>query len=211
MKQRNQLYDIIRSEYSMTNLAIKRDPDSDPCLLKDHTFEETNVFIVDATGASVTADSAVSLIHKYCGKLPGDKYAVSCYILLFHLQFHYVWEFVDDILMHILSSVQCRYYTPKPNFQFTSSEGLYKCKLTLPVNAAVQTIVGPPSRNSHLAKQLVCLEACKQLHQMGALDDHLTPSIEEPSENACVSKGKDSGAGAGICIIFLSMKFLFND
>ncbi|KAB2077248.1 hypothetical protein ES319_A06G088000v1 [Gossypium barbadense] len=162
MKQRNQLYDIIRSEYSMTNLAIKRDPDSDPCLLKDHTFEETNVFIVDATGASVTADSAVSLIHKYCGKLPGDKY-----------------------------------YTPKPNFQFTSSEGLYKCKLTLPVNAAVQTIVGPPSRNSHLAKQLVCLEACKQLHQMGALDDHLTPSIEEPSENACVSKGKDSGAGAG--------------
>ncbi|XP_052885493.1 endoribonuclease Dicer homolog 3a isoform X3 [Gossypium arboreum] len=162
MKQRNQLYDIIRSEYSMTNLAIKRDPDSDPCLLKDHTFEETNVFIVDATGASVTTDSAVSLIHKYCGKLPGDKY-----------------------------------YTPKPNFQFMSSEGLYKCKLTLPVNAAVQTIVGPPSRNSHLAKQLVCLEACKQLHQMGALDDHLTPSIEEPSENACVSKGKDSGAGAG--------------
>ncbi|KAK8291997.1 hypothetical protein V6Z11_D06G092800 [Gossypium hirsutum] len=162
VKQRNQLYDIIRSEYSMTNSAIKRDPDSDPCLLKDHTFEETNVFIVDATGASVTADSAVSLIHKYCGKLPGDKY-----------------------------------YTPKPNFQFTSSEGLYKCKLTLPVNAAVQTIVGPPSRNSHLAKQLVCLEACKQLHQMGALDDHLTPSIEEPSENACISKGKDSGAGAG--------------
>ncbi|PPD95421.1 hypothetical protein GOBAR_DD07557 [Gossypium barbadense] len=71
VKQRNQLYDIIRSEYSMTNSAIKRDPDSDPCLLKDHTFEETNVFIVDATGASVTADSAVSLIHKYCGKLPG--------------------------------------------------------------------------------------------------------------------------------------------
>ncbi|KAA3477366.1 Endoribonuclease Dicera [Gossypium australe] len=162
VKQRNQLYDIIRSEYSMTNSAIKRDPDSDPCLLKDYTFEETNVFIVDATGASVTADSAVSLIHKYCGKLLGDKY-----------------------------------YTPKPNFQFTSSEGLYKCKLTLPVNAAVQTIVGPPSRNYHLAKQLVCLEACKQLHQMGALDDHLIPSIEEPSENACISKGKDSGAGAG--------------
>lgn len=73
MKQRNQLYDIIRSEYSMTNSAINRDPDSDPCLLKDHTFEETNVFIVDATGASVSADSAVSLIHRYCEKLPGDK------------------------------------------------------------------------------------------------------------------------------------------
>ncbi|XVF35247.1 hypothetical protein REPUB_Repub18cG0129200 [Reevesia pubescens] len=160
VKQRNQLYDIIRSEYSMTNTAINRDPDL--CLLKDQTFEETNVYIVDATGASVTADSAVSLIHRYCQKLPGDKY-----------------------------------YMPKPSFKTTFSGGLYECKLTLPVNAAFQTMVGPLSRNSHLAKQLVCLEACKQLHQMGALDDHLNPSIEEPSENHCVSKGKDSGSGSG--------------
>ncbi|KAK8597626.1 hypothetical protein V6N13_095026 [Hibiscus sabdariffa] len=164
LKQRNQIYDLIRSEYSMKNTAIKRDPGSDLCIIKDRSFEEPNIFVVDATGASVSADSAVSLIHRYCGKLPGDKY-----------------------------------YTPKPSFEVTSSEGLFECKLTLPVNAAFQTIVGPPSRNSHLAKQLVCLEACKQLHQMGALNDHLIPSIEEPSENACVSKGKDSclGAGAG--------------
>ncbi|XP_022754727.1 endoribonuclease Dicer homolog 3 isoform X2 [Durio zibethinus] len=160
VKQRNQIYDIIRSEYAMTNTAINRDPDL--CLLKDCTFEETNVYVVDATGASVTADSAVSLMHQYCEKLPGDKY-----------------------------------YTPKPSFKLTFSGGLYECKLTLPVNAAFQTIVGPLSRNSHLAKQLVCLEACKQLHQMGALDDHLIPSIEEPSEDHCISKGKDSDSGAG--------------
>nr|WOD55121.1 DICER-like protein 3 [Abelmoschus esculentus] len=162
LKQRNHIYDLIRSEYSMKNTAIKRDPGSDLCVLKDCSFEEPNIFVVDATGASVTTDSAVSLIHRYCGKLPGDKYA-----------------------------------TPKPSFEFTSSEGLYECKLTLPVNAAFQTIVGPPSRNCHLAKQLVSLEACKQLHQMGALNDHLIPSIEEPSENACVSKVKDSHSGAG--------------
>ncbi|XWS70161.1 hypothetical protein CRYUN_Cryun03dG0025400 [Craigia yunnanensis] len=158
LKQRNQLYDIIRSEYSMTNTAMNRDPDLR--LLKERTFEETNVYIVDSTGASITADSAVSLIHRYCEKLPGDKY-----------------------------------YMPKPSFKLTFSGGLYECKLTLPVSAAFQTIVGPLSRNSHLAKQLVCLEACRQLHQMGALDDHLIPSIEEPSENHCISKGKDSGAG----------------
>ncbi|XVE97781.1 hypothetical protein REPUB_Repub03eG0048300 [Reevesia pubescens] len=160
VKQRTQLYDIIKSEYSMTNTAINRDPDL--CLLKDCTFEEKDVYIVDATGASVTADSAVSLIRRYCEKLPGDKY-----------------------------------YMPKPSFDITISGGLYECKLTLPVSSAVQTIVGPLSRNSHLAKQLVCLEACKQLHQMGALDDHLIPSIEQPSENHCISKGKDSDSGAG--------------
>ncbi|XP_007012461.2 PREDICTED: endoribonuclease Dicer homolog 3 [Theobroma cacao] len=160
VQQRNQLYDIIRSEYSVTTTAINRDPDL--CLLKNPTVKETNVYIVDATGASVTADSAVSLLQRYCEKLPGDKY-----------------------------------YVPKPSFKLTFSGGLYECKLLLPVNAALQTIVGPLSRNSHLAKQLVCLEACKQLHQMGALDDHLLPTIEEPSQNHCVPKGKDSGSGAG--------------
>ncbi|KAK8543151.1 hypothetical protein V6N13_136315 [Hibiscus sabdariffa] len=160
VKQRDQLYDLIRSEYSMTNAAINRDPDL--CLLENPTFKETNVYIVDTTRASVTADSAVSLIHQYCEKLPGDKY-----------------------------------YMPKPSFKLTCSGGLYECELRLPANAAFQTIVGPLSRNSHLAKCLVCLEACKQLHRMGALDDHLIPSIEDPSENHCISKGKDSDSDSG--------------
>jgi hypothetical protein len=70
--------------------------------------------------------------------------------------------------------------------------------MTLPPNAAFQTIDGPSSRNSHLAKQLVCLEACKKLHQMGALDAHLLPSIEEPSEKDLIVKSKESGSGAGM-------------
>ncbi|GMJ15749.1 dicer-like 3, DICER-LIKE 3 [Hibiscus trionum] len=160
VKQRDQLYELIRSESSMTNAAINRDPDL--CLPENRMFKETNVYIVDTTRASVTADSAVSFIHQYCEKLPGDKY-----------------------------------YMPKPSFRLTCSGGLYECELRLPANAAFQTIVGPLSRSSHLAKCLVCLEACKQLHQMGALDDHLVPSIEDPSENHCISKRKDSGSDSG--------------
>lgn len=66
----------------MTTTAINRDPDL--CLLKNPTVKETNVYIVDATGASVTADSAVSLLQRYCEKLPGDKYAFcfSCFIVI---------------------------------------------------------------------------------------------------------------------------------
>ncbi|XP_021895943.1 endoribonuclease Dicer homolog 3a-like [Carica papaya] len=136
MKHRNQHFDLIRSEYSMMDTSITRDPDT--CNLKVFTFDDTNSYIVDATGASVTADASVSLIHCYCGKLPGDK----CYV-------------------------------PKPSFDFSFSGETYECKLTLPAHAAFHSIVGPPSKNSHLAKQLVCLEACKKLHQMGALNDHL--------------------------------------
>ncbi|XP_057957753.1 endoribonuclease Dicer homolog 3a [Malania oleifera] len=160
IKHRNQLFDIIRSERSMTDTAINRDPNV--CILKACNIKESDAYIVDATGASVTSDSSVNLIHQYCAKLPGDKY-----------------------------------FTPKPNFQVSLLGGLYECQLTLPSSAAFQTIVGPLCKNSHLAKQLACLEACKKLHQLGALDDRLLPAVEEPSENDFIIRSKESSSGAG--------------
>lgn len=49
----------------------------------------------------------------------------------------------------------------------------------MPPNAAFRSIVGPPGSTSNLAKQLVSLEACKKLHELGELDDHLVPLTEE--------------------------------
>ncbi|GAB2276325.1 Belongs to the helicase [Dionaea muscipula] len=159
-KQREQLFNIIRSEHSMAETAMKRDCDG--CILRAFNFREANAYYVECTGASVTADSSVSLVHQYCEKLPGDKY-----------------------------------YTPKPSFQFLFEGGSYECRLTLPPSAAFQTITGPSSRNSHLAKQIVCLEACKKLHQMGALDDHLLPCIEghEQGDSKLQNNASDAGAG----------------
>lgn len=158
-RQRDQLFDIILSEYSMKQKATSRDPDV--FMLKACTVEEKDAYFVDLTGASVTTDSSVSLIHRYCEKLPGDKY-----------------------------------YTPRPNFQFSLIGGLYECKLTLPPNSVFQTLVGPVSKSSHLSKQLVCLEACKKLHQMGALDDHLLPYVDN-SENNPNPTSKESALAAG--------------
>ncbi|KAL7196180.1 hypothetical protein ACSBR1_036234 [Camellia fascicularis] len=160
IKQRDHIFDIIRSEYSMTDTAINRDPDAS--VLKACTIKEIDAYYVDATGASVTADSSVNLIHRYCEKLPRDEY-----------------------------------FTPKPIFQFVLSGESYQCNLTLPPNAAFQTLVGPPNRNSHLSKQLVCFDACKKLHQMGALNDHLLPFNEEPSVNDSTLKSKGSTSSAG--------------
>lgn len=58
----------------MTDTVVHRDPyvyKSKACTFE----EEKNTYVVDATGASVTADSSVSLIYRYCDKLPHDKYA----------------------------------------------------------------------------------------------------------------------------------------
>ena len=105
---------------------------------------------------------------------------------------HYVTSFI------LIGFYINRYYTPKPNFQLSISNGFYECKIILPPNAAFQTIVGPLSSNSQISKQLACLEACKKLHQMGALNDHLQPSIEEPSANDLNINCKESASGAGM-------------
>ncbi|KAK2391994.1 dicer [Trifolium repens] len=91
-----------------------------------------------------------------------------------------------------------KYSSGKPNFEFVPVEGGgYECKLTLPPNAAFHTIVGPSGKDVRLAKSLVCLEACKKLHQMGNLNDHLVPSIEDPPEVDNVVKIKESSSAAG--------------
>ncbi|KAL9272676.1 Endoribonuclease Dicer homolog 3a-like protein [Drosera capensis] len=159
-KQRDQLFNILRSERSMSETAVNRDPDG--CILRGCNSRETDPYYVDLTGALVTADSSVSLVHQYCEKLPRDKYC-----------------------------------SPKPIFHFLPNAGSYECKLTLPPSAAFSTIMGPLSRSTHLAKQLVCLEACKKLHQMGALDDHLLSCVEKDEEIESKAKDNLSAAGAG--------------
>lgn len=176
--QRDQIFSIIKSEYLMNDASAKREPDATPP--KACSFEETNSFVVDSTGASITADSSVSLINRYSQKFPGQ----TC-------------------------------------FSYSLSEGLYECTLTFPPNAAFSTIVGSACKNSRLAKQAVCLEACKKLQQLGALDNlvssvkssskkapnkrakvsdsdnHLPTAAETPSKSDPNTKTKDSDSGAG--------------
>ncbi|PNT67584.1 hypothetical protein BRADI_3g29287v3 [Brachypodium distachyon] len=75
-----------------------------------------------------------------------------------------------------------RYYMPKPSYEMAVEDGSYQCTLILPPNAAFQRIIGPSCSTGNLAKQLVSLEACKKLHQLGELDDHLVPLTEGPMD-----------------------------
>ncbi|VAH04530.1 unnamed protein product [Triticum turgidum subsp. durum] len=89
---------------------------------------------------------------------------------------------VDLIRKYCEKLPKDRYYMPKPSFAVAIEDGSYQCTLTLPPNAAFQRIVGPLCSTSNLAKQLVSLDACKKLHQLGELNDHLLPFTEEPIE-----------------------------
>ncbi|ONK73697.1 uncharacterized protein A4U43_C04F34330 [Asparagus officinalis] len=157
--QIDQLFGIIRSELFLKCPCSPRDP---LCFTPKVFCEELNAYVVESTGATVTADSSISLIYKYCEKLPGD-----------------------------------RFFIPQPTFQVHLKDGLYECVLTLPPNAVFRRIVGPPSINAHVAKQFASLEACKKLHKMNALDDHLLPFFEEPLGTSTAGINKEYAAKAG--------------
>ncbi|KAK1288094.1 hypothetical protein QJS10_CPB19g01166 [Acorus calamus] len=90
-----------------------------------------------------------------------------------------------------------KYFKPKPILHCSSCGGYFEWTLSLPPNAAFQTMVGPPDSNSHIAKQLVCLNACKKLHEMGALDDRLRPIVEERCEIIANAQHKESSSSSG--------------
>lgn len=47
---------------------------SKPCEPLDNKLLEEGFYLVEKTGAIVTSSSCVSLIYKYCSKLPSDRY-----------------------------------------------------------------------------------------------------------------------------------------
>lgn len=54
----------------MTDASIHKDHESN---LRVFTVGKTDTYYVDSTGACVTLDSSVNLIHRYCGTLPQDQ------------------------------------------------------------------------------------------------------------------------------------------
>ena len=97
---------------------------------------------------------------------------------------------------------------PKPSFEVSVDDGSYQCTLTLPPNAAFPRIVGPLCSTCNLAKQLVSLEACKKLHQLGELNDHLVvPLIEEAMDNDIALTDGKFISGPGMCITLCSLAY----
>lgn len=79
--------------------------------------------------------------------------------------------------------------------------------MTLPPNAAFKSVIGPFCGSTHLSKQLVCLDACKKLHELGALNDQLLPINEQPEKSDSIVKNKASSAGALVDFQFLNNNF----
>ncbi|KAK4487898.1 hypothetical protein RD792_003636 [Penstemon davidsonii] len=78
------------------------------------------------------------------------------------------------------------YFKPYP--RCTIDKDLEICTLLLPNSSPIKSII--VQGNTKILKQLACLEACKKLHQVGALTDNLVPDIvEEEAEVQNIGNG----------------------
>lgn len=103
------------------------------------------VYQVESTGAVVSLNSAVGLVHFYCSQLPSDRYSI--------LRPEFIME----------------------RHEMPGGPTEYSCRLQLPCNAPFENLEGPVCSSMRLAQQAVCLAACKKLHEMGAFTDMLLP------------------------------------
>ncbi|KAK9075164.1 hypothetical protein SSX86_003484 [Deinandra increscens subsp. villosa] len=109
---------------------------SEPCAALDNDILNETVYYVDATKASLTLSSSISMVYFYCSRLPSDGY-----------------------------------FKPYPRFQIDKESGT--CSVYFPKSCPLPSV--HVSGNGKMLKQLACLEACKQLHMIGALTDNLVP------------------------------------
>jgi endoribonuclease Dicer len=81
VKQNDLISAIVRSETSMVKIASSRESGNlSPGFVPN---EEINEYHVGTTGAKVTADSSISIVYRYCEKLPQDKYVDLIFSCLF--------------------------------------------------------------------------------------------------------------------------------
>ncbi|KAL3355588.1 hypothetical protein AABB24_016655 [Solanum stoloniferum] len=120
-----------------------------------------SVYQVESTGAVVSLNSAVGLIHFYCSQLPSDRYSI----------------LRPEFIMKSHEKSGC------------PTE--YSCRLQLPCNAPFETLDGPVCSSMRLAQQAACLDACKKLHQMGAFTDMLLPDKGSGVESEKVEQDEE--------------------
>ncbi|KAH0713477.1 hypothetical protein KY289_009436 [Solanum tuberosum] len=65
----------------------------------------------------------------------------------------------------------------KPNPRCVIDKETRTCTLQLPKSCPLQRIITVQGNSTKILRQLACLEACKELHRVGALTDNLAPDI----------------------------------
>ncbi|GLJ43003.1 hypothetical protein SUGI_0892520 [Cryptomeria japonica] len=90
-----------------------------------------------------------------------------------------------SLLYHYCSKLsKDEFFCPVPEFSNFEEPGGVKCCISLPSNAPFRQVEGPICSSVEKGKRVACLEACKLLHSIGALNDYLLPAEDEQDEGS---------------------------
>ncbi|GAB2300240.1 endoribonuclease Dicer, variant 2 [Dionaea muscipula] len=100
-----------------------------------------------------------------------------------------------SLLHHYCSKLpHDEYYKPKPEFLYVDDVDGTVCHVILPANAPIHQIASIPQSSIEAAKKDACLNACKELHQIGVLSDYLLPYLDTVEEGSALDvSDSDSG------------------
>ncbi|XP_058753395.1 endoribonuclease Dicer homolog 1-like [Vicia villosa] len=160
---RNSEETLRREAIERTDLSHLKDTSR---LISVDTHPET-IYQVKSTGAVVSLNSAVGLVHFYCSQLPSDRYSI--------LRPEFIMEKHEN----------------------SGGPTEYSCRLQLPCNAPFENLEGPICSSMRLAQQAVCLAACKKLHEMGAFTDMLLPDKGSGGEKEKAEQNDEGDALPG--------------
>ncbi|XP_047176207.1 endoribonuclease Dicer homolog 2-like [Vigna umbellata] len=151
-----------------------------PCDSFEADEFDKEAYHVASTGAIANLSSSISLIYFYCSRLPADGLVSSLlppWLFFLHFKNLRYTFFLHHCFPHCKScsfsfiplDYSLRYFKPTPRWDKETGT------LCLPKSCPLQSIrvVG----DKKLLKNIACLEACKQLHKIGALTDNLVPDI----------------------------------
>ncbi|XP_063950515.1 dicer-like protein 4 isoform X1 [Daucus carota subsp. sativus] len=148
-KEQNLIDSFSKAEDKMNEEIEFRTSTATVCDTDEKTYR------VELTGATISSGSSISLLYRYCSKLPHDEF-----------------------------------FKPKPDFSYFDEADGTVCQIILPSNAPIHQVSSAPQSSKDAAKRDACLEACKQLHQLGALTNYLLP--EQDVENEDLESLSDS-------------------
>ncbi|RWS20149.1 endoribonuclease Dicer-like protein, partial [Leptotrombidium deliense] len=107
--------------------------------------EPTSEVLISKSGARITLNMSIDVVHNFCAKLPSDSFG----------QLRPVDEY--DIGADMLSNKL---------FQYT---------VQMPINSGVGKVVGPWNSKRMTAKKLAYLEVCRELYEKGRINDNFVP------------------------------------
>ncbi|KAJ2056609.1 Dicer-like protein 1 [Coemansia sp. S146] len=180
----------LRTEYGRLLRKLRASlvlDDSSPSSDMDEPWIESRdatgrIYMVKSTQARITYLSAVPIVHRYVQLLPQDSFCLLAPVFEFESVVHYQEQAAPGE-----TTAPTKKKKPKP-----IPVTLYRCKVTLPANAALRQVAGPLMPNKRLAKQVTAFRAAKKLHQLGAIDDNLVPVSELSASELDADKGSDA-------------------